>query len=194
MKVQIEEYVSLRNEIISLEEQQRNVWIYMYVIFCSLFVLGLEWSHYLFLVTYVVLIPFQCVINNFLWSIHKLSIYIRVFFESDNTKLNWESFHQYYPYVKYYKEKSKSLNDIIMTSGATHLGLLATAFFCGYILKNAYHNDQFIIRNMDITLMLFSVILFFIILMINKDYNKKINDGLKDIMDGYKSSISEKHI
>ena len=46
MKAQIEEYVSLRNEIISIEEQQRNVWIYMYVIFCSLFVLGLERSHY----------------------------------------------------------------------------------------------------------------------------------------------------
>lgn len=192
MKVLMEEYTSLRNEIISLEEQQRNVWIYMYVIFCSLFVLGLEWSHYLFLVTYIVLIPFQCVINNFLWSIHKLSVYIRVFFEDDNTKLNWESFHQYYPYIEYYKGKSKSINDTIMTSGATHLGLLATSFFCGYILKSAYQNGQFLLANMDIILILFSVILFFIILIINKEYNKKINDGLKDIIDEYKSSRTKK--
>lgn len=148
MNMQIEEYISLRNEIISLEEQQRNVWIYMYVIFCTLFVLGLERSHYLFLVTYIVLIPFQCVINNFLWSIHKLSIYIRVFYESNNENLNWETFHQYYPYVNYSKEKSKSINDIIMISGATHLGLLATAFFCGHILKNAYQDGQFIIKNL----------------------------------------------
>ena len=161
MKTQIEEYVSLRNEIISIEEQQRNVWIYMYVIFCSLFVLGLEWSHYLFLTTYIVLIPFQCVINNFLWSIHKLSFYIRVFFEDGNAELNWESFHQYYLYVEYYRKKSKSINDIIMTSGATHLGLLATSFFCVHILKNAYQNKHFVLNDMDIILMLFSVILFF---------------------------------
>lgn len=189
MKTQIEEYVSLRNEIISIEEQQRNVWIYMYVIFCSLFILGLEWSHYLFLVTYIVLIPFQCVINNSLWSIRKISTYIRVFFENDGNKLYWESFHLYYPYMNYHKEKSKCINDIVMISGATHLGLLATAFFCGYTLKNAYRSSHFMLDNLDIVLMLLSVVLFFIILMINKDYNKKVNDGIDYIMEEYKNSI-----
>ena len=43
--------------------------------------------------------------------------------------------------------------------------------------------------NLDIVLMLFSVVLFFIILMINKDYNKKVHDGIKDIMEEYKNSI-----
>ncbi len=64
-----------------MEEMQRNVWIYMYVLFCTLFVLGLEWSRYLFLVSYIVLIPFQCVINDYQWSISKMSTYIRIFFE-----------------------------------------------------------------------------------------------------------------
>ena len=37
MKESKQEYESLRNEIIALEEIQRNVWLYMYMIFCSLF-------------------------------------------------------------------------------------------------------------------------------------------------------------
>lgn len=59
------EYESLRNEIISLEEQQRNVWIYMYVLFVTIFVLGLEVSYYLFLVVYIITIPFQVVLNRY---------------------------------------------------------------------------------------------------------------------------------
>ncbi len=51
----IQEYEALRSEIISFLEQQRTVWIYMYVLFCTLFVLGLQLSHYLFLVTYIIL-------------------------------------------------------------------------------------------------------------------------------------------
>lgn len=90
-KENIREYESLRNEIISLEEQQRNVWIYMYVIFSTLFVLGLEWSPYLFLVNYIILIPFQCVINSCLRSVQRISTYIRVFFEYCNSGFNWES-------------------------------------------------------------------------------------------------------
>ena len=77
------EYESIRNEIISMEEQQRNVWIHMYVLFITLFVLGIELSYHLFLVTYVVLIPFQVVINRYKWSISKMSTYIRLFYEKD---------------------------------------------------------------------------------------------------------------
>lgn len=51
----------------------------MYVLFCTMFVLGMQWANYLFLVSYIILIPFQCVINGYKWSITKMSIYIRVF-------------------------------------------------------------------------------------------------------------------
>lgn len=168
MKEKIQEYESLRSEIISLEEQQTNVWIYMYVIFCSLFILGLEWSHYLFLTTYVVLIPFQCVINNFIWSISKVSIYICIFFENEYNDLNWEGFHKFYPYRRYHKEKSNQISEIIRSSGAIHLGGLSTSFFFVSILKNSYSNNLFKVGVMDIILMLFAVALFFIILIINK--------------------------
>ncbi len=85
------EYESLRNEIISFEEQERNVWIYMYVIFCTLFVLGIELSYYLFLVIYIILIPFQVVINRYGWSVAKISTYIRIFYEKEQKDLKWEA-------------------------------------------------------------------------------------------------------
>lgn len=107
MKERIEVYESLRSEIITMEELQRNVWIYMYVLFCTLFVLGLQWSNNLFLVTYIILIPFQCVINEYKWSIAKMSTYIRIFFENENKKISWESLHTSEFYKKYYKENRK---------------------------------------------------------------------------------------
>ena len=102
MKESKEEYTSLRNEIIIFEEVQRNVWLYMYVIFSTLFVLGLQWSYYLFLVAYVVIIPFQCVYNDYWWSISKISTYIRIFYEEENKNMNWESFHVHPIFKDYY--------------------------------------------------------------------------------------------
>lgn len=99
MKERIEVYETIRNELIVIEELQRNVWIYMYVLFCTLFVLGLEWSHFLFLVSYIVLIPFQCVINDYQWSISKMSIYIRVFLKMI-TEILVGNHYMYVIYIK----------------------------------------------------------------------------------------------
>ena len=54
----LNEYDSLRSELVSMEATQRSIWIYMYVLFVSIFILGIEFSSNLFLVTYIVLIPF----------------------------------------------------------------------------------------------------------------------------------------
>lgn len=125
----MQEYESLRNELITMEELQRNVWIYMYVLFCTLFVLGLQWSYYFYLVTYIVLIPFQCVINDFHWSISKISTYIRIFFENERKDMNWENLHVYDSYQEYHKKKNNSLVGKIKGSGSVHLGIIATGFF-----------------------------------------------------------------
>lgn len=194
MNEKIEEYESLRNEIISIEEQQTNILIYMYVIFCSLFVLGLEWSHYLFLTTYIVLIPFQCIINNFREIVVKLSTYIRVFFENNGNEIHWETLQTYYPYCNYYKENPSRINNIIRRSGSIHLGGLSSLSFLTITLKNSYSNNNnlFEVKVTDILLMTLSVVLFFVIFMINKEYNKKRNDELEGIITEYKSTIDKK--
>lgn len=186
MKERIEVYETIRNELIVIEELQRNVWIYMYVLFCTLFVLGLEWSHFLFLVSYIVLIPFQCVINDYQWSISKMSIYIRVFFENDNRDISWESLHVCDIYKEYYKQKKKSIRNIIKISSVSHLGFLATGFYCVYTLKDSYINNNFVLDLENIFLIILSIILFIILIFINKDFYKNYDKELENIMTQYK--------
>lgn len=186
MNEKIEVYNTIRNEIISMLEMQRNVWIYMYVLFCSLFVLGLEWSNYLFIVSYIILIPFQCILNDYQWSISKMSTYIRVFFEEENSDIGWESLHVYETYKEYYKQKERSIRGFFRISGATHLGLLSTGFFCGYTLSDSYENNKFILSEVNIFLIVLSIILFMILIMINRDYYKNFDKELENVMIKYK--------
>jgi len=72
---------NIRNEIIADQEQRWNVWINMYVLYIALFVLGIQWSYYLFLVTYIIILPFQATINNLVWNVDRISAYIRIFYE-----------------------------------------------------------------------------------------------------------------
>lgn len=150
MQEKIEEYDTIRNEIISMEELQRNVWINMYVLFGALFVLGHEWSHYLFLVSYIILIPFQCEINNYKWSIARMSTYIKVFFEDEYSGLSWESFHLSDNYIAYDKKIKKSLTHFLGRTGAIHLGILATGCYWYYMLSMSYYNGQICLHFIDL--------------------------------------------
>lgn len=186
MKEKIEVYETIRNEIISIQELQRNVWIYMYVLFGTLFVLGLEWSNYLFLVSYVILIPFQCVINDYQWSISKMSTYIRIFFEEVDKEIGWESLHIYSDYRAYYKSKSRSIRGIIRISGAVHLGFLSTLFYCGNILQQSYINGIFVLEFVDIVWIMVSLICFILLVLINKDFYHDYDVELEKVIKKYK--------
>lgn len=186
MKEKMEVYETIRNEIISIQELQRNVWIYMYVLFGTLFVLGLEWSNYLFLVSYVILMPFQCLINDYQWSISKMSTYIRIFFEEEDKEIGWESLHIYSGYKEYYRNKSKSIRGIIRISGAVHLGFLSTFFYCWNILHNSFVNKIYMIGVVELIWIIISVILFAALIMINKDFYHDYDNELEKVMRKYK--------
>lgn len=187
----IDEYNSLRNEIISFEEQQRNVWIYMYVLFVTLFVLGIELSYNLFLVTYIILIPFQIVINRYRWSISKLSTYIRLFYESNNKDLNWESMHVFVEFNEYYKKFDSSISGIIRYTGVTQLGFLATSFYIGSLLFIRFSKDTFTLSSFDLFLIIISIFLFFLTVMLNREYNRSYTDDLEHIIKKYKDSLND---
>lgn len=186
MRERIEVYESIRNEIVNAEGLQRNVWIYMYVLFCTLFVLGLQWSHYLFLVSYIILIPFQYVINDYRWAICKMSTYIRIFFEKENKHMSWESLQVSECYKEYDRRKRKSIKNIVGISGAVHLGILATGFYCGYTLNNSYINNKFTLDIGNIALIILSIILLMVLIAINKDYYKNYDTELENIINKYK--------
>lgn len=191
MKEKIEEYESLRNEIIAMEELQRNVWINMYILFCALFVLGLQWSEKLFLITYVVLIPFQCVINEYRWSISRMSIYIRYFFENDKKVINWESLYKSDYFQDYDRRRKKTIRHIIAISGSIHQGLLSTGFFLFLYMKNLYVKNKFILELEDIFLIALSIVLFIILVILNKDYNKDYENDLGNVIKKYKEEIDK---
>lgn len=183
------EYDGLRNEIISMEEQQRNVWIYMYVLFVTLFVLGIEFSYNLFLITYVVLIPFQIVINRYRLSISKISTYIRIFYEEDVDELNWENFQVYDGYKKYYRKLSSGIPGKIRDTGVSQLGILSTSFYILFMLYNKFNNDTFKLSVIDILLIILSIILFFITMLLNKEYTKNYDEELEYVINNYKNSL-----
>lgn len=186
MKEKMEVYETIRNEIISIQELQRNMWIYMYVLFGTLFVLGLEWSNYLFLVSYVILIPFQCIINDYQWSISKMSTYIRIFFEEQDRNMGWESLHIYSRYKEYFMNRSKSIGGIIRISGAVHLGGLSTFFYCWDILQKSYINGIFTIGIMDLVWIVIAIVLFTILILVNKDFYHDYDSELEEVMRKYK--------
>lgn len=191
MEERIEVYESLRNEIITMEELQRNVWIYMYILFCTLFVLGLQWSHSLFLVSYIILIPFQCVINDYRWSICKMSTFIRIFFENKNKDISWETLHVSEVYKEYDRRKKRSIKSIVGMSGAIHLGILATGFYCGYTLSNSYVDNKFILDFGGVALIILSIFLLMILIMVNRKYYKNYDTELEDIIKKYKKEREE---
>ncbi len=117
--VNMNEFNNIRNEIIADQEQRRNVWINMYILYSTVFVLGLELSRYLFLVTYLIILPFQATINNLAWNVSRLSAYIRIFYEEKDESLNWESMNvNYEVYRKYLSRMEGKLSARIRNTSA----------------------------------------------------------------------------
>ena len=87
----MDEYNALRAELLSKQEQKRSVWLHMYILYISLYVLGFEVSHYLFLLTFLIIIPYQASINNLEWTTARISAYIRIFYEDKETTQRWET-------------------------------------------------------------------------------------------------------
>ena len=189
MKESLEVYQTLRNEIISMEEQQRDVWIHMYVIYISLFVLGMEWNYHLFLVTYIVIIPFQIVINNYCWSISKMSTYIRLFIENDRKDINWETLHMYNKYKIYYSNRQKTFYGKVRYTSAVQLGALSSFFFIVYYLKNNEANNVFQISIMNLCWIFLAVALFFATILVNQKYRNSDETELESVIGEYKKSV-----
>lgn len=194
--MELAEFNNLRNEIISNQEQKRNVWLHMYILFTSLLVLGLEISHYLFLLTFVILIPYQEVINNMDWNVSRISAYIRAFYENDDPNLNWETMNaEYAPYRTYLDKRVKGVSGFVRNAGSIHLGFLATAFFIGRLLIDnfAVNSGVIVLGFMDILLILLSIGMFFIAIVINQESKKRHKADLDRLMNGYKEAVMRRN-
>ena len=185
MKNNEREYESIRNEIVSLNEMRNNLWINMYVIYISLFSFGLQFSYDLFLVTYIVLIPFQMKMNQYKRMVLEAGIYIKAIYE-DNSKVGWEIFHFRDEYIKIH---NKGKWYLMVGTGSTQLGLLSTIFYIFFAVKN---NGFYQIFYVDTLLVLLSLFLLIVLVMVNWNTTKVIDVNIyENIIEKYKIEVNE---
>lgn len=179
-------YSSLRSEIIMLEDQQTNLIIYMYVISASLIAFGIQSQKAtMYLIPYIVIIPFQYIINKNTICISKLSYYIIEFFEKQSSSFHWETYQKFDPFSHYYEQISKSFFGILSKSGSILLGLLSTTL---HIIESSaqYINIQngiYLHFNFDLICALISIILLILDILCTYPYiqGTLVDDSLKDI-------------
>ena len=116
-------YETLRNSIISCEERIANGKIYMYVVYFTLLAFGFE-HRGMILVSYLVLIVFQTLINGDRMAVEKASTYIRVFFEK-NGDIHWETLHKEQRQLKAYITATRNIGWHIEKYGASMLALIS---------------------------------------------------------------------
>lgn len=122
-------YSTLRDEIIAIQEMQRNMYLYMHTLFAALYAVGVQFGYMFFLLAFIVILPFQSKINAYSWSITRLSIYIRVFFEETRNDIHWESFQTYPQFMDTAQTKKMSPTGWIGNNSTLILGVLAWGSF-----------------------------------------------------------------
>lgn len=190
-KVKIKEnlcvYESLRNEIISMEEIQRNLWIAMYASYLTVFVLSIERSYRLLLITYIVLIPIQAQILRYKGAIIRLSNYIKVFFESERKDIHWESLQSADEMAKYFAKLNGNIASILCKVSPLLLAGISTIVFLGYTVHEYMKNNT--ISNIDliwVVLALGANLLLFILI---KQYNNNYGNDSYDAIMNYKKRL-----
>lgn len=195
-------YSTLRNELIVIEEMQRNMYIYMYSIFAVLYAVGVQFGNIFFLLTYIVLIPFQCKIDLYNWSITKMSIYIRVFFEEKRNDIHWESLQTYPLLMREEKYKKGTIAGILSQYDTALLGCLAMISFIVMELKKlfSYSENTIIISCskesliISCCLIIISVVLAFYTIVITKQSFPKKDIEAFNIIERYKNDLESGHL
>ena len=103
-------YEALRNNILQHELKMIDIIIYMYVVYFALLTIALTWERILILLSFVMLIVFQSMLNEERWTIAKTSMYIQIFFENQRNDIHWESLHHNKRYQRYHAKHYKRIS------------------------------------------------------------------------------------
>lgn len=190
MKENIIVYEALRNHILHFQSAIMNETICMYTVYITLFSLGFAYR-WLFLVSFIVLLVFQSMINCHLWEVRKATIYIEVFFEKKRDDIHWELLHRDSTYQSVVvKSKIRSIDWYIRKNGASLLAILSFVS----ILSISIYNVNFQIRNLPMTVIiqiLAASVLCILTIYTNRLYFKidgkgrTENDDLRDAIDKF---------
>lgn len=182
----VDEYSALRNEIVSMQERENNAYLTLYTTFAVMFVAGIEISNRILPVAFIVIIVFQCLINDYFWSVEKISTYIRLFYEPDNNA-HWESMHYHIIYKEYYKRHQRSLPVQIKNRSPILLGLLTVGAQSYWYYKTSANNSTMSLA--DMLLLAFSVFSFALVMYLNLQYEKRHTNELESTIEQYKNNV-----
>jgi len=191
----MDEYNALRAELVAKQERKAQVWLHMYILYISLFVLSVDKNRYgLLLLTFVVLIPYQEVINNLEWNVSRISAYIREFYEDETSAQRWETMNPTYkPYTEFLQnQKVNTLSGFVRRAGSIHLGLLSTGFYIGNVVTKHFECGTLQkLTLMELAGMLLAVILLAFVVYENQSSKQKCEQELKDIIADYKKECDK---
>lgn len=126
------EYNMLKQEIINTSDIIVNIMIAIYTISVSIFVFAFECNNsYAFLLPYIILLPFQNLINRKRDEINRIAAYIAVYLEDgdgweSNLKKNMEVLRGFDNHTA---SDNKFCNFIIGRTNCSQIGLFCTIFF-----------------------------------------------------------------
>lgn len=143
-KEHLSEYESLRNELNITQERRANLILYMYLIYMTVFLIGVQYSKACFLITYIVLISFQARINRQRYMLIQMSAYIRIFFEDERNDLHWE--HSKIM-ITYRRNSHRRLISRISSTTPVQLGILSLICYVGYSVRETISKNNIVLHS-----------------------------------------------
>lgn len=166
--------------------------VYMYTVFFAVFAFGLKYRP-LFLLAQIVLIIFQSLINYRVWLIHKVSLYIISFFESQRMDMHWESLHHSREYARVESDRKHLFSMWISERASGALGCITTMIEIYFIFlevrnNGGIFNSQICWRDIRIVVEVLLSLFFCIgVLVTVYEYDRTDDYVLRQIIDSYRN-------
>lgn len=180
-------YEALKNTALHCEDSIRNARIQMYTIYFVVLPFGFTY-HWLFLLTFMILMAFQSIMNTERFAIERVSSYIRVFFEEKRDDMHWSLLNKDFKHLSTYSKQYRNIGWYINAYASSILAVIAFASMIAVYIINQYYETRcisiFIIVQIIVALVLCIMTIF-----INTRYydfknGKKtieiLDDGIRD--------------
>lgn len=170
---QLEEYKTLRKEILEFEKQQHELLLAIYTgLFATFTIAFYAKNHYLLLLVFIVLIPLKLRHIHLQAAMFKISAYIQLFIESNHSDMQWETYTHVRP-IENTTSSSTSLQFFIHTI----IAIITCVFISLKINPSIFFTFTVRYTLIDLLLIFISIILTFIVYLLDK-YLYKYNDSL----------------
>lgn len=159
-------YKALRDSIIHCEDGMRSSRHCMYSVYFIMVTFAFQ-QRWVFLLSFLVLISFQSMINSGHLAVERMSTYIRIFFESKRDDIHWERLNKDPKHTAVYQTTCRDFGWFINTASSS---LLAGASLIGMVIATVetYGSNYRAFPPDAWVGMCTALLLFFLVLCVNK--------------------------